>query len=309
MTDKLWHEYGYRGKLRANVALAKYSWFRTGGKADWFFEPADTEDLQDILQRVPQGLPVNVLGVGSNMLVRDGGVEGLVIRLGKAFTSIAVSEELGPKEGSKEGHAIEVGAAAMDVHVAKFAANNNIAGLEYLVGIPGTIGGALAMNAGAYGGEIKDNLIWAQAVGFDGKLYQFSLKDFAYSYRHSALPRKYIFTKALLRGQAGEKAVITAELENIMTKRQESQPIGTRTGGSSFKNPNGHKAWELIDAAGCRGLTIGGAQMSEKHCNFMINTGGATAQDIETLGETVRQKVQENSGVCLDWEIERIGRP
>lgn len=290
-----------QGQLTAAAPLMRHSWFRTGGPADLLFEPAGEGDLAAFLQGLPSTTPVTLLGVGSNILVRDGGLRGVVIRLGKAFAGVQI-----------EGNKLQAGAAAMDVHVAKAAAKASLAGLEFLVGIPGTIGGAIAMNAGAYGHEIKDILIKGRAMDRAGALHHFTTSDYDFTYRRSGLPADWIILSATLQAVAGQKDSIQARMTEISTTRQDSQPIGTRTGGSTFKNPdpeisNGRSAWQLIDLAGCRGMRIGDAQISEKHCNFLINHGKATAFDLETLGEAVRKKVLETTGVSLEWEVKIIG--
>lgn len=287
-----------RGRVVENAPLARLSWFRTGGPADVLFEPADEEDLVSFLHHLPGDVPITVIGVGSNLLVRDGGVDGVVIRLGRAFAAIDI-----------RGDVVKAGAGAMDVHVARAAQKAGLSGLEFLVGVPGTIGGALPMNAGAYGREIKDILIHAHGVDRYGHQYELGVADFDYEYRHSGEnAKKLIFTRASFQAQTGNPDEIRERMDKISTERQESQPIGTRTGGSTFKNPDGQRAWELIDEAGCRGLRIGDAQVSEKHCNFLINHGGATAAEIEELGEAVREKVKAETGVTLEWEIRRIGK-
>ena len=285
-----------RGRLLANQSLAELTWFRVGGPAQVLFVPEDESDLAHFLQNLPQDIPVMVIGLGSNLIVRDGGVPGVVIRLGRGFSEIVV-----------EGLRIRAGTAVPDVKVARTAQEHGIAGLAFLRGIPGGIGGALRMNGGAYGRETKDALIEARGVDRAGHVRVYSNADLHYTYRHCGAPDDVIFTQALFEGQAGDRAVIAAEMEKITESREATQPIKSRTGGSTFKNPQGHKAWQLIDAAGCRGLVVGDAQVSELHCNFLINRGQATAKDIETLGETVRRRVKENSGVMLDWEIKRIG--
>jgi len=284
------------GKLSIDAPLKRYTWFRTGGNADFLFEPADCADLQKMLSLLPEDVPVTVIGVGSNLLVRDGGVRGVVVRLGAEFDDIQI-----------DGVTITAGAAAMDAHVAKKAADADITGLEYLVGVPGTIGGALAMNAGAYGGELAQHFISAEAIARDGSLCELGPDDFNFSYRQSGLPDGLIITKVIISGKPGNGAHARARMAEIMAERADSQPIGTRTGGSTFKNPDGYKAWQLVDKAGGRGMRVGGAQISEKHCNFMINTGGATADDIERLGEDIRRRVANLTGVQLEWEIRRIG--
>jgi UDP-N-acetylmuramate dehydrogenase len=286
-----------RGRLIANQPLAELTWFRVGGPAQVLFSPQDTEDLAALLAQLPAEVPVTVIGLGSNLIVRDGGVAGVVIRLGRGFGEIAI----------EEGHRVCAGTAVPDVKVARAAQEAAIAGLSFLRGIPGSIGGALRMNGGAYGGETKDVLIEARGVDRAGRIVTFSNPDLHYTYRHCGAPEDVIFTQALFQGRPGDPAVIAAEMDKITESREATQPIKSRTGGSTFKNPPGHKAWQLIDAAGCRGLTVGGAQVSTMHCNFLINLGSATAADIESLGETVRARVRANSGVDLDWEIKRIG--
>jgi UDP-N-acetylmuramate dehydrogenase len=285
-----------RGEYRYNFPLAQSTWFGVGGAADVLFKPADVEDLAKFLKNKPAQIPHLVLGVCSNIIIRDGGYKGVVIKLGRAFAGVEV-----------EGDVVKAGASALDVNVAQFAANNNIAGLEFLVGIPGVIGGALAMNAGAYGAEIKDVLLEATGIDEQGNIEVLKPEDFKFEYRKNSLPKNYIFTSAKLQGRAGKAEDILAAMKQISESREASQPIRSKTGGSTFKNPDGMKAWELIDKAGCRGLKIGGAQVSEKHCNFLINTGNATAADIENLGEEVRAKVFKNSGVELKWEIKIVG--
>lgn len=289
-----------RGKLRAGAVLAKTNWFGVGGPADWLFKPADEEDLSTFLQHKPDDIAVTVIGVGSNLLVRDGGLDGVVIRLGREFATME----------AVEGDRLWVGAGALDVNVAQLAQQHGLAGLEFLSGIPGTIGGALRMNAGAYGTEIKDVLVEARAMDKNGVIHTLSPQDMQFSYRKcNGVPEGWIFLSAVLQGQPGDQDAIQAAMDKIAKERGDSQPIKSRTGGSTFKNPDGMKAWQLVDEAGCRGLKVGGAQMSEQHCNFMINTGDATAADLENLGEEVRQRVKEKSGVELQWEIRRIGKP
>jgi UDP-N-acetylmuramate dehydrogenase len=286
-----------RGRLIANQPLAELTWFRVGGPAQVLFSPQDEADLAYVLARLPAEVPATVVGLGSNLIVRDAGVAGVVIRLGRGFSDIVV----------ESGERLRAGTAVPDVKVARAAQEASIAGLSFLRGIPGSIGGALRMNGGAYGGETKDVLIEARGVDRAGRIVTFSNADLHYTYRHCGAPEDVIFTQALFQGRPGDPAVITAEMDKITESREATQPIKSRTGGSTFKNPPGHKAWQLIDAAGCRGLTVGGAQVSTMHCNFLINLGSATAADIEMLGETVRRRVKENSGVALEWEIERIG--
>lgn len=287
-----------RGRYSENVALAAITWFRVGGPAEVLFRPADEEDLAAFLAAKPEEVPVTVLGVGSNLLVRDGGVPGVVIRLGRAFAGTEVS-----------GEAIVAGAGALDANVARTAMESGIGGLEFLSGVPGTIGGALRMNAGAYGGEMKDVVESARAVTPDGTIHVLDAKALGFSYRRCAVAKDWIFLSARLRGQAAAGEGIARRMDEIRGRREATQPIRTRTGGSTFANPEGAKAWELIDRAGCRGLAIGGAKVSEQHCNFLINTGTATAADLEALGEEVRRRVFATSGVRLEWEIDRIGVP
>lgn len=287
-----------RGRLTYGVSLASVTWFGVGGPADVVFKPADLADLAAFLAAKPDDLPVTVLGVGSNLLVRDGGVRGIVVRLGKAFAEVTV-----------EGETVRSGGAALDASVAKMAQKAGLTGLEFLSGIPGTVGGALVMNAGAYGREIKDALIKAVVVDPSGFRHVFTADDLGLSYRHSVIPSDWLVTEAVFQARPGDAAEIKAAMDAIRDAREGSQPLRTRTGGSTFANPPGHKAWELVDKAGCRGLKVGGAMVSEKHCNFLVNVGGATARDIETLGEEVRRRVLATSGVELNWEIRRIGEP
>jgi UDP-N-acetylmuramate dehydrogenase len=284
-----------RGRLTADAPLGLQTWFRAGGSAEVMFRPADVEDLSSFLAALPADVPVMVLGVGSNVIVRDGGVKGVVIRLMRGFTAIAV-----------EGSEVVAGAGALDLNVALTARDHALAGLEFLSGIPGTIGGAFPTNAGAYGGELAQVLIAAEAVDRGGNVHKVKPEKLGLAYRHSAAPADWIFTSARLRATPGDQLAIARRIAEIDSARVESQPR-SRTGGSTFANPPGHKAWELIDRAGCRGLRVGGAQVSEKHTNFLINTGEATASDIEALGEEVRRRVFEQSGVKLEWEIRRIG--
>jgi len=288
-----------RGRLLANQPLADLTWFRVGGPAQALFMPDSEEDLGYFLAQLPGDVPMTVVGLGSNLIVRDGGVPGVVIRLGRGFNEILV----------EAGNRVRAGAAVPDVRVAKAAQEAGVAGLSFLRGIPGAIGGALRMNGGAYGTETKDVLIEARGVDRAGRVHVFANADMRYTYRHCGVVDDVIFTQALFQGRPGDPVVIGAEMDKITEARETTQPVKSRTGGSTFKNPPGHKAWQLIDAAGCRGFQIGGAQVSELHCNFLINLGTATASDIETLGETVRRRVKENSGVELDWEIKRIGVP
>lgn len=287
-----------RGRYSENAVLANTTWFRVGGPAEVMFRPADLDDLADFLARRPADVPVTAIGVGSNLLVRDGGVPGVVIRLGRAFADIRA-----------EGDCVIAGAGALDLNVAHVAAEAGIAGLEFLCGVPGTIGGALRMNAGAYGAEVKDVIVWAKALDPRGRRYCLTPDRLGLSYRHCGVPEGWLFTQARFQGRRGDKAAIARRMAEIQAERADSQPVRARTGGSTFANPKGHKAWELIDRAGCRGIKRGGAVVSEKHCNFLINTGDATAADIEGLGEEVRRRVFETSGITLEWEIRRIGVP
>lgn len=284
-----------RGRLTADAPLGPQTWFGTGGPAEVLFRPADVEDLALFLAALPADVPAMVLGVGSNLLVRDGGVKGVVIRLMRGFTGIVV-----------EGHEVVAGAGAPDLNVALMARDHALAGLEFLSGIPGTIGGAFPTNAGAYGSDLSQVLVSAEAVDRAGRVHRVTPRELGFSYRHSEAPADWIFTSARLKATPGDQLAIARRIAEIDTARSESQPR-SRTGGSTFMNPPGQKAWELIDRAGCRGLRIGAAQVSEKHTNFLINTGDATAAEIEALGEEVRRRVFEHSGVRLDWEIRRIG--
>src|SRR3954453_6199634 len=286
-----------RGRLLPNEPLAPLTWFRVGGPAQALFMPEDEADLAYLLAHLPAEIPITVVGLGSNLIVRDGGVPGVVVRLGRGFSEIKV----------EPGERIRSGTAVPDVKVARSAQEASIAGLAFLRGIPGAIGGALRMNGGAYKGETKDVLVEARAVDRQGRIHMLSNADMHYTYRHCGAPEDFIFTQATFEGTSGDRSVIAAERDKITESREATQPIKSRTGGSTFKNPPGGKAWQLIDAAGCRGLVVGGAQVSELHCNFLINLGTATAADIETLGETVRKRVKESSGVDLEWEIKRIG--
>lgn len=287
-----------RGRLTANASLAPTTWFRVGGPAEILFKPADRDDLAAFLAGCPADVPVTVIGVASNLLVRDGGVPGVTIRMGRGFVDAVA-----------EGTELRVGSAALDLNVALTARDAGVAGLEFLSGIPGVIGGALRMNAGAYGREMVDVVVSAEALDRQGNLRELTLDDLGFSYRRSSVPADWIFLGARLKGEPGDPAAISARMEEIQKSREDSQPVRARTGGSTFANPTGDKAWRLIDAAGCRGLRIGGAQVSEKHCNFLLNLGDATAADIENLGEEVRRRVLEDSGVTLEWEIKRIGLP
>ena len=287
-----------RGRYSANVLLAEQTWFRVGGPAEVVFRPADRDDLAAFMAARPTDVSVTVIGVGSNLLVRDGGVPGVVIRLGRGFAEIAVA-----------GETLVAGAGAPNVNVALTARDAALTGIEFLRGIPGTIGGGVRMNAGAYGAEFRDVLVEAEAVDGQGRVHRVSAAQLGLSYRHSDAPADWIFTAATLRARPGDAAAIQARMNEISAAREASQPVRSRTGGSTFANPPGHKAWELIDRAGCRGLRVGGAMVSEQHCNFLINTGDASAADLELLGETVRKRVKDMSGIELRWEIRRIGVP
>jgi UDP-N-acetylmuramate dehydrogenase len=293
---------GLRGRVAYDALLSDLTWFRVGGPAEVLFRPEDEDDLVAFLEACPEDVAVTVIGVGSNLLVRDGGLEGAVIKLGRSFAKVAI-----------EGTELRAGAAASDVNVSLAARDAGLAGLEFLRGVPGTIGGAVRMNAGAYGREISDVLVTARAVDRKGQCHDVTATDLKLTYRHNEAPADWIFTSAILRGQPGDRTAIAAAMQDISAAREETQPIKTRTGGSTFKNPRdpkaaGRKAWQLIDEAGCRGLTRGGAQVSPMHCNFLINTGEATAADLEALGEEVRRRVEAKTGVVLDWEIRVVGR-
>jgi UDP-N-acetylmuramate dehydrogenase len=285
-----------RGRLDSDVALAPQSWFRTGGPAEVVFHPADLDDLVGFLKNRPADVPVTVLGAMSNSLIRDGGIRGVVVRLGKAFADISVS-----------GTEITAGAGAMDVNVAFAARDAGIAGLEFLRGVPGSLGGALRMNAGAYGREMAHVVVAAEAVDLSGGVHRLTTDELGFSYRAGRVPEGWIFTQARLRGEAGSPVEIAKRLLEITQAREESQPVKSRTGGSTFANPTAASAWELIEKAGCRGLKIGAAEVSDQHCNFLINTGGATASELESLGEEVRRRVAQITGVELEWEIRRLG--
>jgi len=286
------------GKLTADAPLAPLVWFKSGGAAEWLFEPKDVADLQGFLRDLDPAVPVMALGLGSNMIVRDGGVPGVVVRLGKAFARVA------PVDATT----LDCGGGASGILVSSTARDAGIAGLEFLRSIPGTVGGFVRMNGGAYGGEVKDILVDCDVVLRSGELVSMPVAELGYSYRHSELPEGAIVVAARFRGKPGEPAAIQAEMDRIGASREASQPLRSKTGGSTFKNPPGRKAWELVDAAGCRGLAMGGAQVSEKHTNFLINTGNATSADIEGLGEEVRRRVRESQGVELEWEIQRVGK-
>lgn len=285
-----------RGELTENAPLSGITWFRTGGPAEVLFRPADIDDLTGFCSALDDDIDVTVLGLGSNALIRDGGLPGVTIHLGKAFGDI-----------SFDGATVTAGAGALDVAVARAGRDRSIGGLEFLSGIPGTIGGALRMNAGAYGREISEIVVSAQAIDRAGKLHSLQASDFRFTYRHSEIDESWIFVSACLAGTPGDREEIDRRMAEIAADRKSSQPIQARTGGSTFKNPDTAKAWELIDGAGCRGLTIGDATVSEQHCNFLINRGNATAADLEALGEEVRRRVEAHSGISLEWEIRRIG--
>jgi UDP-N-acetylmuramate dehydrogenase len=287
-----------RGTLEHAAPFADFIWFRCGGAAEWLFRPADVADLCAFLRDLPADVPLFPVGVGSNLIVRDGGLKGVTIRLPKRFATVTA-----------EGERVRAGAAAMGITVASAAKDASVAGLEFLRGIPGTVGGALAMNAGAYGRDVADVLVEATVVTRAGEIEVWPAARFGFSYRHSDMPEGHVVIEALFEGFPGRKYEIAAEMDRIAAEREGSQPLRSRTGGSTFKNPHGRKAWQLIDAAGCRGMRRGGAQVSEKHTNFLINTGNATSADIEGLGEEVRDKVLSHSGVALEWEILRVGDP
>jgi len=287
-----------RGRLTADAPLTRYTWFRTGGLAEVLFEPADEADLAEFLAGLKHDIPLTVIGIGSNLLVRDGGVEGVVVRLGKPFAWMRLN-----------GARLEAGAGASDIAIANVAREAALSGLEFLRGIPGTLGGGVRMNAGAYGREMADILVSARVLDRAGELHVMGPAEIGFGYRHSALPGGWIVTGATLVGEYDAPEIIAARMAQITTEREGAQPVRSRTGGSTFKNPPGYKAWQLIDDAGCRGLRIGDAQVSEKHANFLINAGSASAADLEALGEEVRRRVYAQSGIRLDWEIERIGRP
>ena len=287
-----------RGRLTENAPLAGVTWFRVGGPAEVMFRPVDRDDLTSFLAEKPDDVPVTVIGVGSNILVRDGGIPGVVVRLGRTFVTI-----------DAENSTVHAGAGALCLNTALTARDAAITGLEFLSGVPGTIGGALRMNAGAYGREMTDVTTAAEALDATGGLHRLTPNQLGFSYRHSAVPEDWILISATLQGAPGEQTEIAARIRDISREREDSQPLRTRTGGSTFKNPPGAKAWELIEQAGCRGLRRGGAMVSEKHCNFLINTGEATAADLEELGEKVRRRVHDSTGIRLEWEIRRIGVP
>jgi len=288
-----------RGRVNSNASLADVTWFRVGGPAQVLFTPADEADLAYFLKHRPSDVSVQVVGLGSNLLVRDGGVPGVVIRLGRGFGEIKI----------EDGHRLRAGTAVPDVKVSRAAAEAGIRGLAFYRGIPGSIGGALRMNAGAHGRETKDCLVGARAVDREGNIHVLSLGDMGFTYRHCGIPKDWIFTEATFEGEPGDPAQIQKEMDEVADYREKNQPIKERTGGSTFKNPQGHSAWKLVDQAGCRGLRVGGAKVSEMHCNFLINDSQATGEDVETLGETVRARVLATSGITLDWEIIRLGVP
>ncbi len=288
-----------RGRLTPDAPLAPLVWFKSGGNAEWLFEPKDTDDLVQFFRDLDPEVPVMALGLGSNLIVRDGGVPGVVVRLGKAFSKIDRNDD----------STLCCGGGASGILVSSTARDCAIAGLEFLRGIPGTVGGFVRMNGGAYGREVKDILVSARLILRSGELVEWPLGKLGYTYRHSALPLGAVVIDALFRGTRGDSDAIGAEMDAIARAREESQPLRTRTGGSTFKNPPGHKAWALIDAAGCRGLTKGDAQVSEKHCNFLLNLGSATSSEIEALGEEVRRRVEAKTHIKLEWEIQRVGHP
>jgi UDP-N-acetylmuramate dehydrogenase len=286
------------GKLTPNAPLAPLVWFKSGGAAEWLFEPKDVDDLQGFIRDLDPATPVMALGLGSNLIVRDGGVPGVVVRLGKAFAKVEPIDTV----------TLNCGGGASGILVSSTARDASIAGMEFLRSIPGTVGGFVRMNGGAYGGEVKDIMMDCDVVLRSGDLVTLPVADLRYSYRHSELPDGAIVVAARFKGQPGDPVAIQAEMDRISAAREASQPLRSKTGGSTFKNPDGHKAWALVDEAGCRGFQIGGAQVSEKHTNFMINTGDATSADIEALGDEVRARVKAKSGIDLHWEIQRVGR-
>jgi UDP-N-acetylmuramate dehydrogenase len=302
-SDSAWQQQ-FAARLRKDADLSKTNWFRVGGVADYLFKPENSEDLAAFFKAVPHDVPITVLGVGSNLIVRDGGIEGVVIKLGRWFADMQVVDDGLNGTSAK----LVVGAGCLDINVALFACDHGFAGLEFLSGIPGTMGGAVFMNAGAYGSDISQVLIDCEVVLRSGEIRYFTNQEMGFTYRHSQLPEGAIVTRAVLQATPDEHQAIAQRMQEISSKREETQPIRSRTGGSTFKNPNGYKAWELIDKAGCRGMKLGGAQVSELHCNFLINTGEATAADLESLGEQVIAVVKEKTGVTLEWEIRRIGR-
>ncbi len=287
-----------RGQLIADAPLRRLTWFRVGGPAEILFTPADLDDLRHFIAQIPGETPVTLLGLGANVLVRDGGIPGIVIRLGRPFSTIRISD-----------HEVDAGAMALDYNIAKACQRAGLAGFEFMAGIPGTLGGGLAMNAGAYGAEFADVVTRVDAVDPDGHLHHLSPQEWGPHYRGCSVPPDWIFVGATLKGTPGDKVKIAAAMNKVQADRDATQPIRTRTGGSTFKNPPGEKAWELVDRAGCRGFSVGKAMVSEKHCNFLINNGGARAADIEALGEEVRRRVKAATGITLEWEIERLGAP
>ena len=287
-----------RGRMGFDAPLGPTTWFRVGGAAEVLLRPADADDLASFLRDLPPELPVTVIGAASNLIIRDGGIPGIVVKLARGFGEIVV-----------EADGVIAGAASLDATIAEHAASAGLAGLEFLSGIPGSLGGAVAMNAGAYGSEIRDVLDWAEIIGRDGTIARYTAADLALSYRHAALPPGGVVVRARLHARLGDRAVIAAKMAEIKTSREATQPVRARTGGSTFRNPDGYKAWQLIDAAGCRGMVVGDAQVSEKHCNFLINRGQATAADLESLGDAVRARVLAETGISLLWEIRRIGVP
>jgi UDP-N-acetylmuramate dehydrogenase len=287
-----------RGTLRRQVSLAPLTWLRVGGPAEWLFQPADAVDLAAFLRALPPETPVMAMGVASNLLVRDGGVSGVVVRLGGPLAKVIV-----------EGDLVLAGAGALDQRVAQAAQAAGLGGLEFLIGIPGTVGGAVRMNAGAFGGETRDRLVWAEALDREGQLHRLGVAELGMTYRHSELPAGMIVVRAAFRGRPADPATVAARMQAIRDEREQAQPLRVATGGSTFKNPPGRKAWQMIDQAGCRGLRHGAAMVSEKHCNFLINTGSATAAEVEELGEIVRQRVLNSTGVRLEWEVVRVGGP
>lgn len=288
---------GVRGRLKENAPLGPRSWFRTGGNADWLFVPADSADLATLLRAKPESVPLTVLGACSNVIIRDGGLEGVVVRLAGGFADVTFDED-----------GVVAGAAALDVSVAERAAEAGLGGLEFLVGIPGSLGGAVRMNAGAHGGEMAHCLDWAEFLLPDGAIVRRKRAELAMSYRNTVLPEGAIVLRARLKGTPEAPEKLREKLADIRRAREATQPVRARTGGSTFRNPDSHSAWKLIDESGCRGLRLGGAQVSEKHCNFLLNLGDATSDDLERLGETVRQRVGDKSGIDLHWEIKRLGR-
>lgn len=285
-----------RGTLRENVALGPLAWFRVGGPAERLFQPADAADLAVLLAATPADVPVLPMGVASNMLIRDGGVRGVVVRFGGPLSRVEV-----------DGTTVIAGAGALDQRVAQVAERAGLAGIEFLIGIPGTIGGAVRMNAGAFGGETRDRLVWVEALDRSGRLHRLRNAELGFVYRNSALPADWLVVRAAFALEPGDPVAIKARMEAIKAEREASQPLKVATGGSTFKNPSGHRAWQLIDQAGCRGLTHGAAMVSDKHCNFLINTGGATAAELEALGQMVQDRVEASSGIRLEWEIKRLG--